>query len=241
MIRNHWKLALIFVGSFSVAVLVLPRVLNQSKEPRQLQEFLADGPLSGRAVSLGVKKVRRSTRHQGDAVYFIVEPHNGPRGKYSSATTPEQWVREGRLQVRYRGRMPRFFSSEADMLIEGSLDPETQIFDATSLLTLCPDTYIPKYPDPEAKTEAQAEQERLERARKRAESPAPVPGALPTLAPSPQVGAVGATPSPSPTVSPVAAKERKEGNSRQPRSRSLPAHAKSGSKSKAPSSKTGTE
>ena len=52
--------------------------------------------------------------------------------------------KENRLNVEYHGVVPDTFKDGSDVVVEGRLDPQTQVFRASTLLAKCPTKYEPQ-------------------------------------------------------------------------------------------------
>jgi cytochrome c-type biogenesis protein CcmE len=51
---------------------------------------------------------------------------------------------ENRVDVSYHGVVPDTFKSGSDVVVEGTYDPDTRVFHATTLLAKCPTKYEPQ-------------------------------------------------------------------------------------------------
>lgn len=210
MIQRYWKLIVIFVGSFAVAVMLLPSFVQRSLGTQSLEKFLAAGPPDGKPVTVGGKIVRESSHRIEDEVLFVLESHDRARSEYAESTTPEQLLKEGKMKVRFIGKYPSVFTSKRDVLIEGKFDAESHTFVATALMTVCPETYSPKYPNADfftpSKVEA-ARKESLERFKRRTAAQGGFTGGRnPSLAPAVTEPLSSSSPSPSPAPTEAAPK-----------------------------------
>lgn len=94
-----------------------------------VDEFLAKAPaLQGETVKVNGKVLKGSiAKSQMDYRFTICGAQAG-----------------NQLSVNYHGVVPDTFKDESDVVVEGTLDPHTRVFHATTLLAKCPTKYEPQ-------------------------------------------------------------------------------------------------